>query len=93
MDPFGSVFNEVKDNGPGIIPEAQDRLFVPFFTTKEKGSGIGLSYHVKSCKCIRGTSLSIQTLNKLYSLFTFKIGYKQKNHVKLTWLNSEISID
>lgn len=43
MDPFGSVFIEVKDNGPGIIPEAQDRIFVPFYTTKEKGSGIGLS--------------------------------------------------
>ena len=43
MDPFGSVFIEIKDNGPGIIPEAQDRIFVPFYTTKEKGSGIGLS--------------------------------------------------
>lgn len=34
---------EVKDNGPGIPQEMQDDIFVPFFTTKENGSGIGLS--------------------------------------------------
>ncbi len=31
------------DNGNGIEPEIMDNIFVPFFTTKEKGSGIGLS--------------------------------------------------
>lgn len=34
---------EITDNGPGIEPEAQERIFIPFFTTKKKGSGIGLS--------------------------------------------------
>src|SRR5258708_3562840 len=34
---------EVRDNGPGIIKEAIDKIFVPFFTTKKTGSGIGLS--------------------------------------------------
>ena len=33
----------VIDNGSGIVPEAIDKVFVPFFTTKSKGSGIGLS--------------------------------------------------
>ena len=33
----------VEDNGPGIVPEALDKIFVPFFTTKPGGSGIGLS--------------------------------------------------
>ena len=33
----------ISDNGPGILPEVKDRIFVPFFTTKESGSGIGLS--------------------------------------------------
>lgn len=34
---------EIEDNGPGIIPEALDKIFVPFYTTKKTGSGIGLS--------------------------------------------------
>lgn len=34
---------EVIDNGPGIIKEALEHIFVPFYTTKRTGSGIGLS--------------------------------------------------
>ena len=34
---------KVSDNGPGISPEVLDNIFIPFFTTKDKGSGIGLS--------------------------------------------------
>lgn len=37
------LYIEVTDNGPGIEPEAMDDIFIPFFTTKENGSGIGLS--------------------------------------------------
>ena len=39
----GMVIISVIDNGRGIVPEAIDKIFVPFFTTKSKGSGIGLS--------------------------------------------------
>jgi len=34
---------EVEDNGDGIEPEALDNIFIPFYTTKKTGSGIGLS--------------------------------------------------
>ena len=37
------VFISVTDNGPGITTELLDKIFIPFFTTKENGSGIGLS--------------------------------------------------
>jgi nitrogen fixation/metabolism regulation signal transduction histidine kinase len=39
----GRVFISVTDNGPGIPPEIMEDIFVPFFTTKKEGSGIGLS--------------------------------------------------
>jgi nitrogen fixation/metabolism regulation signal transduction histidine kinase len=37
------TFIQVSDNGHGIDPESIDKVFIPFFTTKKKGSGIGLS--------------------------------------------------
>ena len=34
---------QVSDNGPGIPETVQDKIFQPFFTTKEEGTGLGLS--------------------------------------------------
>jgi signal transduction histidine kinase len=34
---------QVSDNGPGIPESVQDKIFQPFFTTKEEGTGLGLS--------------------------------------------------
>lgn len=49
------VVIEVIDNGPGIIKEALDRIFVPFFTTKKSGSGIGLSLSRQIMQMHRGS--------------------------------------
>ena len=43
VDEQESVRIEVSNNGPRITPELASQIFVPFFTTKEDGSGIGLS--------------------------------------------------
>jgi two-component system nitrogen regulation sensor histidine kinase NtrY len=39
----GLTIIEVEDNGDGIEPEAIENIFIPFYTTKKTGSGIGLS--------------------------------------------------
>jgi signal transduction histidine kinase len=43
-----SVVIEVTDSGPGIAPENIEKIFEPLFTTKQKGTGLGLT----SCKNI-----------------------------------------
>ncbi|HEY0652290.1 MAG TPA: ATP-binding protein [Chryseosolibacter sp.] len=50
----------IADNGPGIEDEILQRIFVPFFTTKPKGSGIGLSLSRQIMKLHNGT-LKVQT--------------------------------
>jgi nitrogen fixation/metabolism regulation signal transduction histidine kinase len=50
----GSVKVRFKDNGKGISKEEVDKIFIPFYTTKKEGSGIGLSFARKIMKLHRG---------------------------------------
>jgi len=54
------VILEISDNGPGISPEIHSQVFIPFFTTKQKGTGIGLSI-VKKILNMHGGSIRFQT--------------------------------
>lgn len=59
-----SIKISVSDNGQGIVPEARDKIFIPFYSTKAKGSGIGLSL----CKQIvlrHGGKISLNSDNNL----------------------------
>jgi signal transduction histidine kinase len=42
----GAVLAEVVDNGPGVPVEIQDRIWEPFFTTKDVGQGAGLGLDI-----------------------------------------------
>jgi len=51
----------VTDNGPGIPDDLMDKIFVPFFTTKESGSGIGLSLS-RQIMLLHGGSLKVDSM-------------------------------
>ena len=56
----GKISLSVSDNGIGIAPDMIDKIFVPFFSTKKKGSGIGLSLSRQIVQQHNGT-LALQT--------------------------------
>jgi two-component system nitrogen regulation sensor histidine kinase NtrY len=39
----GRIYIEISDNGPGIKPEEQSRMFEPYYSTKRSGTGLGLA--------------------------------------------------
>ena len=45
----------ISDNGTGISEEKLDDIFIPFYTTKEKGTGIGLSFVKQIISLHKGT--------------------------------------
>ncbi|MBC6368645.1 PAS domain-containing sensor histidine kinase [Algoriphagus sp. AK58] len=61
---------QIEDNGPGIVPEALERIFVPFYTTKKTGSGIGLAISRQIMNLHRGslTVLSDPEKKTVFSL-------------------------
>jgi len=40
----GKIWIHVQDNGPGVDPAVEEKLFTPFLTTKAQGTGLGLSF-------------------------------------------------
>jgi two-component system nitrogen regulation sensor histidine kinase NtrY len=62
---------EVIDNGTGIIPEAIERIFVPFYTTKKTGSGIGLSLSRQIMQLHNGT-LTVESEPDVRTIFTMR---------------------
>lgn len=70
IDEAGKIVLEVSDTGKGIEEEALGKIFIPFFTTKKKGSGIGLSL---SKQILRRHKGNIQVRSVLGEGSTFKL--------------------
>lgn len=58
----------VSDNGPGISKENLEEIFIPFFTTREKGSGIGLSIS-KQIMGAHGGTLKVRSMPDKETVF------------------------
>ncbi|NVJ85832.1 MAG: GHKL domain-containing protein [Algoriphagus sp.] len=70
IDEAGKIILEVCDTGKGIEEEALSKIFIPFFTTKKKGSGIGLSLSKQIMRRHKG---NIQVRSQLGEGTTFKL--------------------
>lgn len=70
IDESGKIILEVCDTGKGIEEEALSKIFIPFFTTKKKGSGIGLSLSKQIMRRHKG---NIQVKSQLGEGTTFKL--------------------
>ncbi|MDQ7784423.1 MAG: ATP-binding protein [Desulfomonilaceae bacterium] len=68
----GCAIFKVQDSGPGIPPEIRDRIFEPFTTTKERGTGIGLSLVLSVIEAHEGT-VEVQTAPTAGTLFTIQL--------------------
>jgi nitrogen fixation/metabolism regulation signal transduction histidine kinase len=66
------VVIEVKDNGSGIPDEMIGNIFIPFFTTRAEGSGIGLSLSRQIMR-LHGASISVKSRPGLETIFTLKL--------------------
>jgi len=59
----------ITDNGPGIPDEILEQIFVPFFTTRENGSGIGLSLSRQIMR-LHGGSLQVRSIPGKETVFS-----------------------
>ena len=66
----GRLFITVVDNGQGISDSIRDKIFIPFFSTKKNGNGIGLSISREIVK-LHNAEIYIQSKEKEGSAFTF----------------------
>jgi len=73
LDSQSNPIIEVTDHGEGIVPEALERIFVPFYTTKKTGSGIGLAISRQIMNLHQGTLEVQSTLGKKTS-FLLRFG-------------------
>lgn len=70
-DEQGHALIQVEDNGPGIPPAHLDDIFVPFFTTKRNGTGVGLSVSRQIMQANHGL-ISVRSAPGEGSVFTLK---------------------
>jgi signal transduction histidine kinase len=70
----------VQDTGPGIPPEDLDRLFAPFFTRKEGGTGLGLAL-VQKTVVAHGGRVSAENRDGGGACFTIRLPLHERRRV------------
>lgn len=68
--PNGQPFITVTDNGPGITPDRIEDIFMPFYSTKQHGSGIGLCLSRQIMR-LHGGDLTVSSIPNQRTTFSF----------------------
>ena len=71
LGPGSRPIIQVIDNGPGIQKQALEKIFIPFFTTKEDGTGVGLSLSRQIMRLHKGNIL-VKSVPDQETIFTLK---------------------
>ncbi len=71
LDGRGRIVIQVADNGPGIPKENIEKVFIPFFSTKEGGSGIGLSLSRQILR-LHNASIGVHSEPNVQTVFTLR---------------------
>ncbi len=71
LDGRGKILFQVTDNGPGILEENLEKIFIPFYSTKEGGSGIGLSLSRQIMRLHNGF-ISVHSEPNVKTVFTLR---------------------
>ena len=66
------VIIKISNNGPSIPEDIQEKIFIPFYTTKESGSGIGLSLSRQIMRSLKG-SISLVSNEQEDTIFILEI--------------------
>jgi two-component system, NtrC family, nitrogen regulation sensor histidine kinase NtrY len=65
----GNTYIQVIDNGQGITEDLIDKIFIPFFTSRKDGSGIGLSLSRQIMHLHKG-SIYVRSMPGIETIFT-----------------------
>jgi signal transduction histidine kinase len=75
----GELVVTIRDNGKGIEPELQSRIFAPFFTTKDVGLGLGMGLTItRRCVVALGGTIHVQSQPGAGTEFTLRLPRRQK---------------
>lgn len=71
IDNLGEMLIQVMDNGPGIPEELYEKIFIPFFTTRKEGSGIGLSLSRQIMRIHKG-GINVKSIPNKETIFSLR---------------------
>jgi two-component system nitrogen regulation sensor histidine kinase NtrY len=71
IDERGATIIQVIDNGHGIPEDLREKIFIPFFTTRKEGSGIGLSLARQIMRAHKG-GISVRSVPDKETVFTLR---------------------